>query len=347
MPSFIVVGTNHLYSPVEIRERIAFTKKERARVIAYLKDSRIFQEAVILSTCNRLEIYAVADEKSAGIKDAENIIARFHGMEEEVLSQHLYRYTGKEALRHLFSVASGLDSLILGETQIVGQVRSAFLESAEIGFANDKLADFFHSALSAAQKVRIETRISEGKVSVGSVALDFIRERTGGLSGKSVLIVGVGKVTELVLKHLKKEMPDVLFVSNRTFEKAKELASQVGGKAVRFDRLNEFIKTADIVITATQSPHFIIKKDMFEQRRAGDKRRLLILDLALPRDVDPAVRALSNVELFYFEDLTSVIERNMARKLGEAVKAGEILKGELDKVWEKISESAQEEAVLR
>lgn len=347
MSNFIVVGTNHLHSPVEIRERISFTKKERTHVISQLKDRQIFEEAVILSTCNRIEIYAIASERSVGIKSAEDIVARFHGIEKEVLSHYLYRYTGKEALEHLFSVASGLDSLILGETQIAGQIRSAFLESSEVGFANDKLADVFHSALSFAQKVRAETRISEGKVSIGSVALDFIKERTGSLSGKSVLIVGVGKVTELVLKHLKKEKPDVLFVSNRTFERAKELASQIGRKAVRFDRLNEYIRTADIVITATRSPHFIIKKDMLERQTTNEKRGLLILDLAMPRDVDPAIKAISNVELFYLEDLTSVIEKNMAGKLGEAVKAWEILKKELDKIWEEISESAQEEAVLR
>lgn len=343
--TFIVAGTNYKHSPIAIRERISFSKRSAAWALSFLKSAGLFSGAVILSTCNRVEIYAVTDEEARGAGAIRNFFSCYHEIDRKKISPYLYNYAGKDAIGHLFSVAGGLDSLVLGETEIIGQVRSALLESEKMGFAGENLSEIFRIAISFARKVRLETKISRGKVSVGSVALDFIKKRMGRLTGKRVLIVGTGKVAELVLKHLKKEMPDVLFVSNRTFDRAKELAALAGGKAVRFDRLKHFINKAHIIITATRSRQFIIKKETLSGMPGA--HNLLIIDLAVPRDVDPAVREFGNVELFCLEDLKGVIERNIAGKLGEAVKAGEILEKERDKAWEKISELAQEEALLR
>ena len=234
---FLVVGTNHKYSPVEIREKISFSKNRLHDSLSFLKDSNILRGAVILSTCNRVEVYASAESTEKGIEKIENFISRYHETDRQNFSPYFYRYEGKEAIKHLFSVACGLDSLILGERQILDQVRHAFLEAESISFTDCLLKETFNHAASLAKRVHNQTKISEGKVSVGSVAIDFIKEKIGTLSGRNILIIGVGKVTELVLNHLKKEKPKVVFVSNRTFDKARAFATSIGAEAVRFDNL--------------------------------------------------------------------------------------------------------------
>ncbi len=344
--NFILVGTNYKYSPVQIRERLSFSKKRLKDALHFLSETSVLRSAVILSTCNRVEIYASAVDSRAGIREIEGFISRYHEIDKRRISPYLYVYDGKNAMKRLISVACGLDSLILGETQILGQVKSSFLEAESIGFIDDFLREIFHSAISFARRIHTETKISEGKVSVGSVAIDFIKERMGALSGKNILIIGVGKVTELVLKYLKKENPNVVFVSNRTFGKAKELASRIGAKAVRFDDLRQFLKEADVVITATASPHFVIKRETLEAVMCGS-RSLLIIDLALPRDVDPGVKEIESVDLFCLEDLDTVIKKNTEGRIQKAKKAEKIIDIEVEKLWKEVTKSEQEPVLLR
>lgn len=341
--NLIVVGTNHKYSPVELRERLSFSKKRLKDALFLLKERGTLKGGVILSTCNRVEIYANATLADSGIKEIKGFFSGYHEIDSQVLSPYLYIYRERDALRHLMSVTSGIDSLILGETQILRQVRSSFLESEKIGFVDTPLREAFYFAMSLAKKAHSITGISEGKTSVGSVAIDFIKERVKTLSDKNILIIGVGKVTELVLKYLKKEGLKVTFVSNRTFDKAAKLASQINARAVRFDRLSEHLKTSDIVITATASRHPIIRKETIE---ISVKRKLLIIDLALPRDVDPGVRDIENVDLFGLEDLHTVIKRNMIKKSHEAEKVRKIIDIEAEILWAKITKSEQEPALL-
>lgn len=356
--SLIVVGTNHKYSPITLREKLAFSKKRLRDALNLLREREVFKGAVILSTCNRVEIYAsVEGPTKEGIREIEGFISRYHEIDRGRLTPYLYIYKGREAMRHLVSVASGLDSLILGETQILGQVKSSFLESESVGFIDEFLKEIFYSAISSAKRIHEETKISEGKISIGSVAIDFIKEKIGVLSGKNILIIGVGKVTELVLKYFspppkadapqaqeaKKERPNVVFISNRTFEKAKELAARIGAKAVKFDALKQFLKKADVVITATASPHFIIRKETLEE---DISRRLLIIDLALPRDVEPRAKEIKNVDLFCLEDLDPVIKKNIERKSQEAKKAKGIIDVEVEKIWAEFTELEQEPALL-
>ncbi len=341
--NFIVVGTNHKHSPITLREKLSFSKKRLKDTLFLLRERDVLRGAVILSTCNRVEIYASVEDPKDGVREIEDFISRYHEIDKQRFSPFLYIYKGREAVKHLFSVASGLDSLILGETQILGQVKSSFLESENIGFADELLKEVFYSAISFTKRIQKVTKISEGKVSIGSVAIDFIKERIGTLSGKNILIIGVGKVTELVLRYLKKERPNVVFISNRTFEKAKELAAQIGAKAVRFDELKQFLNKADVVITATASPHFIIRKETLEE---GMSRRLLIIDLALPRDVEPGAKDTKNVDLFCLEDLDTVVKKNVERKTQEAKKAKKIIDIEVEKLWAEFTELEQEPALL-
>ncbi|MBU3911580.1 MAG: glutamyl-tRNA reductase [Candidatus Omnitrophica bacterium] len=342
--SLVIVGTNHRYSPVRLREKIFFSKKRLQDALDFLKETGALKAGVILSTCNRVEIYGCADTTEIGAYEIKSFISRYYEIDGKDIYPYLYIYRDMDAARHLFRVASGLDSLILGETQILSQVKAAFCESEKNGFVDYPLNEVFDSAVSAANRIHRETEISKGKLSIGSVAVDFIRNKIGSFSGKNILIIGVGKVTELVLKYLRKEKSDVIFISNRTFEKARSLASQIGAKAVRFDNLRKYLEKADIVITATKSPHFIINKETIEE--AVRQKRLLIIDLALPRDVDPEVRDIDGIELFDLEDLGAAIQKNRDRKNVEAQKSTQIIELEVKGLWEHFSELEQEKALL-
>ena len=341
--SIVVIGTNHKLSPIELREKISFSKRRLEQTLSLLKEKPVFKGAVILSTCNRVELYASTEDLVAGITELQNFLCRFHEIKEETILPYLYIYNDKEAVRHLFLVACGLDSLILGETQILGQLKSAYIEARNVGFTDRYLDTTFNAAIAYAKRIHQETAISEGKVSIGSVAIDFIKGKLGDLSDKTIIIIGAGKVTELVLKYLKDEKPRVVFVSNRTFDKAKELASRIGQSAVRFDKLPQLVTRADVIISATTSPHFIIKKETLGY---AISRKLFIMDLAMPRDVDPEMREIENVELFNLEDLTFTVQKNLEKKRLEAERIEKLINQEVALLWQKLTALEPEPAFL-
>jgi glutamyl-tRNA reductase len=341
--SFIVIGTNHKHGPLELRERISFSGRKMKDALDFLKERKLLKGAVILSTCNRVEIYASAVSLDEAEKEIKGFISGYHEIARERLDPYLYVYKEKAAARHLFEVVSGLDSQVPGETQIMGQVSAALEQADRIGFADKFLIRIFDSAVSFSKETRKNTKISEGKVSIGSVSMDFIRERFGALKNKKILIIGMGKVTGLILKYLEKEGPNVIFISNRTYEKAKKSAEQIGASAVGFDDLKRHLNEADIVISATASPHFIIRKETLD----GINNRLFIIDLALPRDVDPGVKELENVRLYSLEDLDGVIKKNIGGKLEEAEKIKKAAEIEVNELWRNIIKSEPEPALSR
>lgn len=339
---FFAVGTNYKYSPVRFRERLFFSKRTSKDILSLLKERDVLKSAVTLSTCNRTEIYASAEDMQLGIDEVVNFISEYHEVDKKVMGSYLYIYEGKNAVKHLFEVCAGLDSLIVGELQILGQVKASLNESESMGFIEELLRNVFLAAISNSKMIRERTRISDGKVSVGSVAVEFIKREIGHITGKNVLIVGVGKVTELVLKYLKGEGLSVIFVSNRTFDRARQLADQIGAQAFRFDNLREVLRKVDAVISATASPHFIIKKEMLKEV----ENPLLIVDLGMPRDVDPKVKELQKITLYCFEDLDAVIKRNRARKVMEAKKALHMIDIEVERLWVEFLESEREPVLL-
>jgi len=347
--SFIVVGTNHKYSSLAFREKISFSEKRVKYVLSFLRKRGLFKGVAALSTCNRVEIYGSLENPTAGVEEIKRFFSQYSEIDSRKLTDYFYVYEGKEALRHLFSVASGLNSLVLGEKQILGQVKRSFLQAETEGFTDDLLNNIFYFAISFAGLIHRKTKISKGKISVGSMAIDFIKQKIGSLKDKNILIIGVGKVSQLVLRYLKKEGPHVVFVSNRTFERAKELADRIGAETVRFDELNRFLKKADVVITATASPHFIIKKEDLsiypEHEQSVRGQKLLIIDLALPRDVDPGVNDIKDVDLFCLEDLEIVINRNIKRKVKEAEKAQRIVDIGVEEIWDKFIRLEQEQVL--
>lgn len=315
--NFIVIGTNHKKSPLGIREKMSLTKNGITDALSLLREIKGIEGAVILSTCNRIEFYVSG--KTDMVKD---FIYEYYEMSYPELEPYLYTYTDIDAIRHLFYVASGLDSQIVGETQILGQVRNAY-EMAKTDTLIDRI---FTNAIQVGRRVRQETKISLGNVSIGSVAVDMIKEKNASLKGKKILIVGVGKVSSLVVKYLYKEKVDAVFVSNRTYEKALELAKEINGKAVRFDKLKEYIEHADIIISTTNCPHTILDKEDFKKY----KKPLLIVDLAIPRDVSPDVKKLDGINLLCLDDLEEVIGENINKKKNAIPFAEGIIKEELE-----------------
>jgi len=349
--SLIVVGTNHNHSPVEFRESIYFSKKNLQDSLDFLKERGILKGAVILSTCNRVEIYASAPEPEKGIEEIKDFISMFHGMDINKFSPYLYIYKGIDAARHLFLVTCGLDSLILGESQILEQVKAALVESESADFIDRPLKRIFDSSISFAGSVHRDDKMFSGDISIGSIVVSFLKERFGRLEGKNILIIGTGKVTELVVRHLEKETPKVILIANRTFEKAKALAGLINARAVRFNELKSSLAKVDIIITATRSPHFILKREdvlkaISYEPSAMNNKQLLIIDLAMPRDVDPEVKNIKGVELFYLEDLNAVIEKNTAGMTCGIGKLKILIEIEAEKLWKELTELELEPALL-
>ncbi|KKL11531.1 hypothetical protein LCGC14_2544880, partial [marine sediment metagenome] len=307
---------------------------------------------IILSTCNRIEVYAqitrgnFGQQKTLPFESLKKFLGDYHSIENGGLDSYLYRFTNREAIHHLFRVASGLDSQVLGETQILGQVRSAYSLALEAGTTDWFLDRLFEKAIEVGKRVRRKTEISRGSVSIGSVALRMLERELGNLEGKKILIIGVGKIGELVTKYLLDKGIDSVIVSNRTYEKAVSLAQRIGGKAIRFDGLKAELKKVEVIISATASPHLILRKmDILEAVRERINP-LFIIDLALPRDIDPRIKEIRGVTLYDLDDLKGVIEENYRRRKEEARLAEVIVRKEVQKFLDPSKEREWEERPL-
>lgn len=324
--NFIVLGTNHKFSPIEIREKLYFSRKQLGGLLVNLLSYQGIKASVILSTCNRVEFYAVSEDIENGASTLKNYLSSYHSQELKIIEPYIYTYIGKEAILHLFNVAAGLDSQIIGENQILEQVRFFFGQAKLVEATNCLLDKIFNQAIKTSLKVRQETNISIGNISTASIALDFIKTRFGSLTDKKILIIGLGKISQLLIDCLKKEKVNAVFITNRNFEKAKELAKQIKAHVVRFDQLKEKLQDADIVISATASPHLILKKEDL----LGIKKSLLIIDLALPRDVDPEAKNIENVSLFSLGDFDFLIEKSLNVRKQSIPTATELIKKEVE-----------------
>lgn len=334
--SFIAVGTNHIYSPIAIRERLAFSKKSLSRALQCLITREGIDASVILSTCNRVELYARSRDADEGIRALKGFLSDYHHQRLATIEPYLYTHTDREAVIHLFRVASGIDSQIAGEPQILDQVRFAYEEAERAGCTDDLMKSTFSRAIEVGIRSREETEIAEGETSIGNIALNLIREKLGTLKDKKILIIGVGKVAESLTQHLKRESIEaIVFVSNRTLEKARELAWAVGGQAVNFAQLKQNLKEADAVISATGSPHIVIKKEdiaetISHKQPALNQQPFLIVDLAVPRDVDPEVKQMEGVALFCLDDLDSIIRKTVDRRKQEIPRVLRIIREEVE-----------------
>ena len=333
--NLILFGINHKTAPLKVRERFSFTGKRLKEVLIELKSIDSILGVVILSTCNRTEIYAhMADGSEQKAKSREQVTKFFldgHTFTKDEMNRYFYVLEDIDAVKHVFRVAGGLDSQVLGETQILGQVKSAWTAASEIGTVSSLLDGLFRKAVDVGKIVRTETKISRGNVSLGSAAIKMIEERFFDLMDKFVLIIGAGKIGTLISKYLKEKGINGIFVSNRTYMKARELAENCGGKVVNFSRLQEELKVVDIVICSTSSPHLILRKETLAEVMEIREKPLLIIDLALPRDVAPEAKEIQGISLYDLDDLKSVVEENYNKRKEEAKLADAIVQRKLDK----------------
>ncbi|PYS02289.1 MAG: glutamyl-tRNA reductase [Acidobacteria bacterium] len=322
-----LVGLSHKTAPVEVRERLAFSNDALRSALTSLVDRQAVNEAMILSTCNRVEVVAESPDDRL-IRD---FICEFHQIPQDALSNHFYSYRNVDAIRHVFRVTASLDSMVIGEPQILGQVKEAYRIAMDAGTVGMHLTALMNRAFAVAKKVRSETGISQSAVSVSYAAVELARKIFGDLSGKTVMIIGASKMGELAAKHLKRAGASSVLVTNRTFERAVELAKVFEGAAVPFEHFIDHMAGADIVITSTGAPHFIIGKNLAEQVIHRRKNKpIFFIDIAVPRDIDPAVNGIDNAFLYDIDDLQQVIDANLKERLKEAMRAEEIVDNEVE-----------------
>ena len=326
----IAVGLNHRTAPVNVREKVSLTKEGLPPALSALKD--YIGEGVILSTCNRTELYTVAPEVGRATAKINEFLHSYHSLEISFLTPYLYTCHDAEAVHHLFRVAAGLDSMILGESQILGQVMDALTVSDNAGFLGVPLSRLFHYAIRAGRRVRDETDIGRNALSVSYAGVQLARRVLGELRGLQVLLIGAGEAGQLVAQALRTIGVGEVVVANRTVSRGEEMARDLGGRAIGFDVLEEVLRVCDIVVTSTDSPEYVIQEQMVRkavEERGG--RGLLVVDLAVPRDVDPGVGQLEGVHLYNIDDLHTITEENRAQRQAAASDAEEIVSQELDR----------------
>ena len=328
--NIIVVGLSHKTASVDIREKVAFSPNSIEKPLRELVALEGIVEGIIVSTCNRVEIYATTRDIAGGIARIRRFMADYHHLAHDLLDPHLYSYHGEEAIRHVFRVASSLDSMVVGEPQILGQIKTSYGYAAEYKSSGIILNRFLHKAFSVAKRVRTETRIASSAVSVSFAAVELARKIFGSLTDKTVLLIGAGEMCELAARHFLTNGAKGVMVTNRTFERAQKLADEFSGEAIPFDELFLHLHKADIVLTSTGAPHAIITPpDLDEVIKRRRMRPMFLIDIAVPRDIDPAVNEMDAVYLYDMDDLQQVVAANLEGRMQEADKAEAIIAEEI------------------
>ncbi|CAM3457143.1 glutamyl-tRNA reductase [Aeromicrobium ponti] len=326
----LVVGLNYKTAPVEIRERLTFNSSQLGDAMKTLNDKKSILENIILSTCNRTEIYAVVDQLHTGRYYIKEFLAEHFNMDQSEFSPFLFIYEEDGAIEHLFKVACGLNSMILGETQILGQVRSSFLEAQSEKTTGTVFNHLFKQAVTLAKRAHSETDIGANAVSVSYAAVELAKKIFGTLENKHVLILGAGKMGELAIQNLHANGASKVTVINRTYEKAQDLASRYAGEAKTLDELQNALMDADILISSTGAKEFVITKDMManvEKMRKG--KPLFMVDIAVPRDLDPKLAELDSIFLYDIDDLEGIVEANLQERKKAAEKIQLMIEGEI------------------
>jgi len=334
----VLIGINHRTAPVEVRERMNIPEDHLAAALSDLTHREGIREAMILSTCNRVEVTACSEENAEPGPILRSFLADCHHCDLTPFEHYFYKLNQEEVVTHLFRVASSLDSMILGEPQILGQVKQAFALAREAGALNGTLHEVVNQALSVAKRVRRETALGSAAVSVSYAAVELAKKIFGTLQGKTILVIGAGKMSELAARHLIHSGASQIYVTNRTYERAVELAQLFHGSAFQFEQLFEYLSHADIVISSTGAPHFILQKSAVEQLMGARKNRpIFFVDIAVPRDIDPGVNELDNAFVYDIDDLEQVVESNKKQREREAVWAEQIVKEEVQKMMRRLA----------
>ncbi|MCA1636473.1 MAG: glutamyl-tRNA reductase [Acidobacteria bacterium] len=330
--AIVLVGLNHKTAPVEVRERLAFTDKACAESLHALVDGEVVSEGLIVSTCNRVEILASATGESGveAVSRLSRFLCEAGSLAPAAFAEHLYTHAEESAVRHVFRVASSLDSMVVGEPQVLGQVRRAYSLAVEAGTAGRVLHRLIHHTLRVAKRVRTETGIAASAVSISYTAVELGRKIFGSLKGSTVLLVGAGEMAELAAQHLVGAGASRILVANRTFEAAQKLALQFDGEAIEFGAMAGALAEADIVICSTGASEFVITLELAQAAREARRNRpAFFIDISVPRNVDPAVGKLGNLFVFDMDDLEAVVASNIREREREAERAELIVESEV------------------
>jgi glutamyl-tRNA reductase len=333
--AILVCGLSHKTVPLPVLEQLSFGPDALPKALAQLMDHDEIHEGVILSTCNRTEIYASVHRFHPAVQAVRRFLSDFTGVAAERIADGLYTHYDDAAARHLFNVASGTDSMVVGESEILGQVREAFNVAKREGTAHRMLHQLFERALRVGKRARSETEISRHVVSLPQAAARAASELTGGLAGRTVVVVGAGRMGELAVRAVRDNGGDDIVIANRTFENGAKLAERFDARPIAFDALPDALHHADVVICVTSSPETIVDRNALE--RVTDDHRLVAIDIAVPRDIDPAARDLANLELRDMDDLRPIVERGAERRRAELPKVQDIVEGEVESfcAWER------------
>jgi glutamyl-tRNA reductase len=325
-----LLGVSHRTAPVEVRERLDFASRGLEHALSALAARPGAAESVVVSTCNRAEVYVACEDVGAARRDVLDFLCDYHSLENEAVLPHLYERVDRAAAEHLFRVAAGLDSLVVGEPQILGQVKDAYATAADLRAAGPILNKVFPWSFTVGKRVRTETALSEGAVSVSFAATSLARKIFGDLKGRTVLVVGAGEMGKLTAQHLRGQGVERMLITSRTLAHASALAGAIGGTALPWDQLASSLEAADIVITATGATLPVFTRPQVDAvMRHRRNRPLFLIDIALPRDVDPAVGDLEAVFLYDIDDLQAIVRENLSRRASEVARAEEIVSDEV------------------
>lgn len=331
----LVLGLNHKTAPVEVRERFALSEEKIRDGLENLEQYVDVMEAVTVSTCNRSELYTVIEERDGGMEMAKQFFLDMAGIDDNI-DRYLYVYVGRECVEHLFRVAASLDSLVIGEGQILSQVKNAYAFARKYESCSTVMNQLFHRAIAVGKRVRTETRIAYNAVSVSYAAVELAKHIFKDLTASQVMLLGAGNMGELTARHLVASGVQCVLVANRHYDRAVELAKQFDGRAVPFESRMQCALNADIIITSTGAPHYIIKKWEMEQlMRQRKGRPIFFIDIAVPRDVEPEVASIDGVTLYNIDDLEAVVDSNMKEREQEAAAAESIVQEETTALIEK------------
>jgi len=326
MENIVLLGLNHKTAPVEIREKLSFSIDQVADALKVLREKPVIKEVMVFSTCNRVEVLMVAEDPSLAIEVAKKFLSEYKHVQINKFENLLYTHTADAGISHLFKVASSLDSMIVGEPQILGQIKEAYHLATSNKTSGVILNRLLHKTFSIAKRVRSETGIGDNAVSISFAAVELGRKIFGSLEGKKVLLIGAGDMAELAVENLINYMARDICVANRTFSHGVELAKRFNGKAVRMEEIDELLRSIDIVISSTGSPDFIITRDQVKGvLRERKNRPLFFIDIAVPRDIDPEINRMTNSYVYDIDDLQGVIDQNIEDRNKAAIKAERII----------------------
>jgi glutamyl-tRNA reductase len=324
----VIIGLNHKTAPVEVRECLAFANEDNPKVLETMRQEPYVDEVVLFSTCNRVEFLLATKDTSKATEAIKDFLAEFKKTPRDTFENALYTYEGDEAVRHIFRVASSLDSMVVGEPQILGQIKDSYQEASDHRSCGVILNRLMHRSFSVAKRVRTETGIGDHAVSISYAAVELGRKIFGELEGKSVLLIGAGEMAEQAVEHLVTNRAEPIYVANRTFERGLEIAEKFKGTAIRFEEVRDYLKQVDIVISSTGAPTYILVRSDFKGvMRARKNRPLFFIDIAVPRDIEPEINRITNVYVYDIDDLKGAIQGNIEERQQEARRGERIVDG--------------------